>query len=123
MGSCEAVLGVAGGLLEAWLLGEVGVTLLSCVTGDDGAGAFTELALGDVNLRGRVLGCGRPGDGVEFSVVGGVLDVDVAAYVAVVGLLITVDGEGEMSAGARREEMGKRWQGKSGDKYVSLGQQ
>jgi hypothetical protein len=50
------------------------------------------LALGDVNLRGRVLGGGRPGDGVEFSVVGGVLDVDVAAYVAVVGLLITVTG-------------------------------
>jgi hypothetical protein len=87
----EALLCVAGGLLEAWLGAEVGVTLLSCVTCDDGTGTFTELALGNVNLRGGVLG-GRPGDGVEFSVVGGVLDVDVAAYVAVVGLLITVTG-------------------------------
>jgi len=47
----EALLGVPGGLLKAWLGGEAGVTFL-----DDGTGTFTELALGNVNLRGGVLG-------------------------------------------------------------------
>jgi hypothetical protein len=49
---------------------------------DDGTGAFTELAFGNVNLGGRVVG-GRAVDSVKVSVVGAVLDVDVEVGVGV----------------------------------------
>lgn len=55
---------------------EVGVTLFS----DDGTRVLAELALGDVNLRGRVVG-GRTVDCVEVAVVDFVLDL----YVGVEG--------------------------------------
>jgi hypothetical protein len=50
----------------------LGVTSL----GDDGTGAFTKLTLTDVDLCGRVIG-GRAVDGVEVSIVGPVLNLDV----------------------------------------------
>jgi hypothetical protein len=116
------LLGVAGGLLEAGLSAKVGVTLLKRGTSYDGAGTFAELTLGDVNLGGLVLGVGAV-NSLELSVVGPVLDVDMASYVAVVGLLIAVDGrrEGQLGLGGQGRD-GTRWQGKSGD-GVSLGQQ
>jgi len=89
VGVSEALLGVPGGLLDAWLGAEVGVTFLGRVTSYDGTGTFTVLTLGDVNLSGGVLGGGAV-DRSEFPVVGLVLDVDVASYVGVVGLLITI---------------------------------
>jgi hypothetical protein len=53
-----------------------GVGLLGIAsTGDDGSGTFTELTLGDVELRGSG-GGGRAVNSVEVSVVGWVLNLD-----------------------------------------------
>jgi hypothetical protein len=80
---------------------------LACVTGvlDDGAGAFTELALGNVNLRRGVVG-GRAVDSVEVSVVGAVVDVEVGVGVGVgvrrLGREADGRREGQLWAGKRR---------------------
>jgi hypothetical protein len=64
---------VTGGLLVVGVGAEVGVTLV----GDDGTSALTELAFGNVDLRGCVVG-GRAVDSVEVTVVGSVLNLDVS---------------------------------------------
>lgn len=55
-------------------LGGVGLLRIAS-TGDDGTGTFTELTLGDVELRLSV-GGGRAVNSVEVSVVGWVLNLD-----------------------------------------------
>lgn len=97
---------VAGGLFVAWLGAEVGVTLLSCVPSGDGTSTFTILTLGDVNLSGGVVG-GRSVDSVEVSVVGPVLDFDLASNVALVGFLVAVEEREKVSSLGREESRGK----------------
>ena len=70
---------------------------------DDRAGALTELALGNVNLGGCVVGS-RAVDSIEVSVVGTILDVDVGVGVDVRRLGREADErrEGQLWAGKRR---------------------
>lgn len=76
--------------------------MLSSEAALDGTGSFAVLTLRDVDLGGSVVS-GRAVDSVEVSVVGPVLDVDLASYVAVVGLLVAVDGKGKGQLGQGRE--------------------
>jgi hypothetical protein len=99
---CVNLSAVAGGLVVAWLGAEIGVALLSSVPSGDGTSTFAVLTLGDVNLGGCVVG-GRPVDSVEVSVVGPVLDFDLATYVALVWFLIAVDGKEKVSQLSREE--------------------
>lgn len=80
------LLGVAGSLLVVG----AGTEVESCST-YDGTCAFAELTLGDVNLRGSVVGGGTV-DSVEVPVVGLVLDVDLRVDVGAVRLLVAVTG-------------------------------
>lgn len=87
----EGLLDVAGRLVEAWLGAEVGVTSLSVVPSYDGTSTLTILTFRDVNLSGGVVGS-RPADSVEVSVVGPVLDFDLAPNVGLVRFLVAVAG-------------------------------
>lgn len=77
---------------------------------DDGTGAFSELALGNVNLGGRVVG-GRAVDSVEMTVVGLVLDVDVGVGVGVGVRRLGREAGGRKgrSAMSREEEVREKW--------------
>lgn len=86
LGAVGGLLGVAGGLTEAWLGAQV-VGL-----GDDGTSALAVLTLRDVNLGGSVVGS-RAVDGVEVSVVGLVLDFDLTSNVALIRLLVAGGGK------------------------------
>ena len=98
------VWGVDGGTSRCFYVLRVGVVLgsegifgVTRLFGDNGTGAFTDLALSHVNLRRGVV-CGGTVDSVEVAVVGGVLDVDVG-----VGRLGREAGEGKgRSAWARK---------------------
>jgi hypothetical protein len=93
VGTRVGLLYVLGRLTEAGVGGEVvEISLLEASSGYDGTSAFTELALRDVDLGGSVLWSRGRGtsDGVEVAVVGFVLDLDLAADVALIGLLVAV---------------------------------
>jgi hypothetical protein len=70
-------------LLRRRIGGEVGLSV------DDGTGAFAELTLGDVNLRGAADGSSAV-DRFEVPVVACILNVDVALDVRAAGRLVVV---------------------------------
>ena len=92
------------------------MTLIGSETGSDRTSVFTELAFGDVDLCGSVVG-GRAVDCIELFVVGVVLDFKLAADVALIRLFVAVKEEGE---GQQRQGRGETL--KSGAR-LSLGQQ
>lgn len=103
----EGLLAILGGLFVVGLGAEASVALLSSVTTYDGSGALAVLTLGEVELRGTVVGGGAL-DGVEVPVVGPVLDFDAGTDGWAMGWLEAVMRE-EGSAWAGRSKREEKW--------------